>query len=202
MLSFWLAKYKCSLSAFSWTSLLVIPEVIFSLWFSKWRLVEFLAANWGQSLLQQTHPHLYWGNISPPTSILGKFSPPTSMLGTIFPTRVYIGGKFSLCVAQHIHQISSLIWPETQLISVQSSRLLLFRVEMNRRGLVLLKHKRCNHQISLLAPLQKRMAMIMLIIRMAPYDVKSVLDPGSDSILRDLFCWSWLESGTLVGNGE
>ena len=63
---------------------------------------------------------------------------------------------------------------------------------MNRRGLVLLKHKRCNHQISLLTPLQKRMAMKMLIIRMAPYDVKlaSVLDPGSDSILRDLFCWS------------
>ena len=71
-------------------------------------------------------------------------------------------------MVQHIHQISSLIWPETQLISVQSSRLLLFRVEMN---LVLLKHKRCNHQISLLTPLQKRMAMIMLIIRMAPYDV-------------------------------
>ena len=168
-------------------------EVIFSLWFSKWRLVEFLAANWGQSLLQQTHPHLYWGNISPPTSTyIGKFSPPTSLLGNIFPTHVYIGGKFSLCVAQHIHQISSLIWPETQLISVQSSRLLLFRVEMNRRGLVLLKHKRCNHQISLLTPLQKRMTMIMLITRMAPYDVKlaSVLDPGSDSILRDLFCWS------------
>ena len=119
-------------------------------------------------------------------------NPPTSLLGKYFPTHVYIGGKFSLCVAQHIHQISSLIWPETQLISVQSSRLLLFRVEMNRRGLVLLKHKRCNHQISLLTPLQKRMAMKMLIIRMAPYDVKlaSVLDPGSDSILRDLFCWS------------
>ena len=128
------------------------------------------------------HPRLCWGIFSPPTSLLGKY----------FATHVYIGGKFSLCVAQHIHQISSLIWPETQLISVQSSRLLLFRVEMNRRGLVLLKHKRCNHQISLLTPLQKRMAMIMLIIRMAPYDVKlaSVLDPGSDSILRDLFCWS------------
>ena len=52
---------------------------------------------------------------------------------------------------------------------------------------MLLKHKRCNHQISLLTPLQKRMAMIMLIIRMAPYDVKlaSVLDPGSDSILKE-----------------
>ena len=123
------------------------------------------------------HPRLNWGNF--PTHVY---------IGKYFPTHVYIGGKFSLCVAQHIHQISSLIWPETQLISVQSSRLLLVRVEMNRRGLVLLKHKRRNHQISLLTPLQKRIAMIMLIIRMAPYDVKSVLDPGSDSILRDLFC--------------
>ena len=136
------------------------------------------------------HPRLCWGIFSPPTSLLGKYFATHIFIGEIFPTHVYIGGKFSLCVAQHIHQISSLIWPETQLISVQSSRLLLFRVEMNRRGLVLLKHKRCNHQISLLTPLQKRIAMIMLIIRMAPYDVKSVLDPGSDSILRDLFCWS------------
>ena len=94
-------KIQMLLVSFFLNTFTVKHEVIFSLWFSKWRLVEFLAANWGQSLLQQTHPHLYWGNISPPTS----------MLGNIFPTHIFIGEIF-----RHPHLYWGNVSPPTSIL--------------------------------------------------------------------------------------